>query len=80
MIEKISEDVELKQKVRDYYFNKAYIRSAKGKKSTEHSKFEPYFQFHELVKNLMNPQNSHRYMAIRRGWTEEELVVDFGSK
>jgi uncharacterized protein len=34
-----------------------------------------YADFKEQVKSLLEPKNSHRYLAMRRGWTEEELSV-----
>ena len=34
-----------------------------------------YGEFKESVKNLMNAKASHRYLALRRGWQEEELKV-----
>jgi len=30
------------------------------------------------VRNLLRPENSHRYLAMRRGWMEEELVMTLG--
>ncbi len=80
LVEKISEDVELRQFVRESFFTKAFIRSKKAKKAVEHSKFEPYFDFHESIKSLLNPTNSHRYMALKRGWGEDELSVAMGGK
>lgn len=80
LVEKISENVELRQFVREAFFDKAFIRTKKAKKASEHSKFEPYFEFSEAVKSLMNPSNSHRYMALKRGWGEEEISVAMGAK
>ena len=28
--------------------------------------------------NLLEPRSSHRYLAVRRGWIEEELSISFG--
>jgi uncharacterized protein len=80
LIEKISEDVELRQFVRDHFFNHGFLRSEKGKKAAPHSKFEPYFNFSESIKSLNNFQSSHRYLAVRRGWGDDELAVKFGAK
>jgi uncharacterized protein len=80
LIEKISEDVELRQFVREHFFNNGFLRSEKGKKAAPHSKFEPYFNFSEAIKSLNNYQSSHRYLAVRRGWGDDELVVKFGAK
>ncbi len=35
-----------------------------------------YKEFEEPVKNLLDAKNNHRYLAMRRGWQEEELSVD----
>ena len=80
LVERISEDAELKQQVRDFFFGKAFLVSRKGKKASAHSKFEPYFDFVEPIRSLFSPQNSHRYLAVRRGWTEDELAVSVGAK
>lgn len=78
VIERLAEDAELRQRTRDACFERAFLRSKKGPKVKENSKFEPYFEFSESFSRLLLPQNSHRYMALRRGWTEEELTVSFG--
>ena len=66
----------LRDFVRDITFKKAYIKSAKGKKVQPNSKFERYFEYSETIVSLQTPTNSHRYLAIRRGWTEEELILN----
>jgi protein Tex len=78
LVEKLSENSELRQKVRDQFFKKGFILSSKGKKAKEHSKFEKYFGYFEPVSSLLQPGSSHRYLAMRRGWLEEELSVTMG--
>ncbi len=56
------------------------MRTAKGEKVKPNSKFDKYFSYFELVPSLLQPQNSHRYLAMRRGWIEEELQLSFGGK
>jgi uncharacterized protein len=34
-----------------------------------------YFDYREPLSSLMKPEASHRYLAIRRGWMEEELSI-----
>ncbi|MEZ4815944.1 MAG: Tex family protein [Bdellovibrionota bacterium] len=80
LTEKISEDASLRQFVRETFFEKAFIRTKKAKKAAEHSKFESYFDFSETIKSLLNPSNSHRYMAIKRAWGEEEISLHMGAK
>ncbi len=73
LIEKLSQIQELRQLVRSRYFEQGVVRTQKAEKAKPHSKFEGYFDFHEAIPSLMQPQNSHRYLAMKRGWNEEEL-------
>lgn len=75
IVEKISGISELRQKVRDEYFNNGKIVSEVGTKFKSHSKFEMYSDFTETVKKLQESKASHRYLALRRGWQENELKV-----
>jgi protein Tex len=75
LTEKIAETAELRQLTRDRAFKEGAMKSAKGEKAKEASKFQDYFDHKEGVASLMKPQNSHRYLAMRRGWMEEELQL-----
>lgn len=75
LIERLAEMQDLRQLVRTQIFEKGVVRTEKGKKSKPNSKFENYFEYHESIQSLLLPQNSHRYLAIKRGWTEEELSL-----
>jgi uncharacterized protein len=75
IIERIAEVQDLRQLVRNQIFEKGTIRTVKGKKAKSNSKFENYFDYRESIQSLLNPQNSHRYLAVKRGWTEEELTL-----
>jgi uncharacterized protein len=75
LIEMLSLNQSLREFVRTNTFKNGYFRTAKGKKAQPNSKFERYFDYSESLLSLQNPQNSHRYLAIRRGWTEEELTL-----
>lgn len=75
LIERLAEMQDLRQKVRSTLFEKGLLKTAQGKKGAANSKFENYFNYSETVPSLMQPQNSHRYLAIKRGWTEEELTL-----
>ena len=77
LVEKIANDASLRDLVVKNYFEhgKATSKAAKGYKPN--SKFEMYAKdFSEPVKNLLEERSSHRYMAMKRGWEEEELTVD----
>ncbi|NDD91386.1 hypothetical protein EBZ37_04810, partial [bacterium] len=78
LIERLSENQDLRQLVRKKTFDSGSVSTGKGAKAKPASKFELYFQYHEKIQSLLQPQNSHRYLAIRRGWMEEELVLQIG--
>jgi uncharacterized protein len=75
LVERLAEIQSLRQLVRDQIFQKGILITARGKKAKPNSKFENYFQYNEAIQSLLQPQNSHRYLAIKRGWTEEELTL-----
>ncbi|HXI58044.1 MAG TPA: Tex family protein [Polyangia bacterium] len=78
VIERLSEDAVLRQTARTALFEQGCIRTRKSDKAKPASRFENYFAFQEPVAELMKPQSSHRYLAMRRGWMEEELVLSVG--
>jgi uncharacterized protein len=78
-IEKLSEQAELRAWTREKVFKEGFVWSEKGEKAATPSKFDNYFEFTEAVSSLMEPKNSHRYLAMRRGWKEEELRVKVGA-
>lgn len=75
LVERLAETAELREHVRRVVFEEGFLRGSKAKKAKPHSKFEPYFEYSERVPSLNQPQNSHRYLAIRRGWMEEEITL-----
>lgn len=76
LVEKVANDVELRAAVTKNYFEKGRVASKVGKAFKANSKYEMYKEFEEPVKSLLETKSSHRYMAMRRGWQEEELVLD----
>jgi protein Tex len=76
--ERLSEIPELRAGLRKSYFDLGFLYVDKGEKSKDNSKFERYFGHVEKISSLIQEKNSHRYLAIRRGWTEEELSVNVG--
>ncbi len=80
LTERLSEQQELRQQVRQILFEKGFLRTGKAAKAKSHSKFESYFDHQESITSLLKPQNSHRYLAIRRGWMEEEITLSLGGK
>ncbi len=78
LVERLSEDARLRQAVRALFFEQGYVRTRKGEKAKPSSRFENYFAFQEPVAELLKPRSSHRYLAMRRGWMEDELVLSIG--
>jgi protein Tex len=78
LVERLSEDQALRVQVREALTTKGFTFCTKGEKAKPNSKYERYFTYQEPVTTLRLPQNSHRYLAIRRGWLEGELVVKIG--
>jgi uncharacterized protein len=76
--ERLSETLELRQHARQTVFEGGCVRTGKAEKAQPHSKYERYFDYFESIPSLMKPQNSHRYLALRRGWLEEELSLNLG--
>jgi uncharacterized protein len=79
IVERLSNNPELRKLTRDDFFEKGVVVTEKSKDFKPNSKFSMYAEFKEPVKILMTKKASHRYLAIRRGWQEEELKVTITS-
>ncbi len=79
LVERIANDTDLREQVRKSYFENGVIDSKPGKKVKAKSKFDTYFEHTEKVTSLLEKKNSHRYLAMRRGWKEGELTVTLTS-
>ncbi|MGI6523826.1 MAG: Tex family protein [Bdellovibrionota bacterium] len=75
IVERLTELMELRQLVRESLLKEGAITSEKGKNPKPNSKFENYFEFTENISSLLKPENSHRYLALRRGEEEGELTL-----
>jgi uncharacterized protein len=78
LTERLAETQELREFTRKFVFERGLAKSGKSEKAKEHSKYERYFDHNEPVQSLIKPENSHRYLAMRRGWMEEELTLNIG--
>lgn len=78
LTERLSETPELREFTRKTVFERGALKTGKAEKAKPHSKFERYFDYYETVESLLKPENSHRYLAMRRGWMEEELSLNIG--
>ncbi|MFM6930540.1 MAG: helix-hairpin-helix domain-containing protein [Bdellovibrio sp.] len=76
IVDKIANDADLRGMVAKNYHEKGRIVSKAAKGYKPNSKYEMYKEFEEPVKPLMDAKNNHRYLAMRRGWQEEELTLD----
>lgn len=76
IVEKIANDADLRAMVAKNYSDKGRIVAKAAKGFKPNSKYDMYKEFEEPVKNLLDAKNNHRYLAMRRGWQEEELSVD----
>ena len=75
IVDRIFNNPELREVVRANFFEHGKVVSKKTKNFKPHSKYEMYAEFAEPVKALQEAKASHRYLAMRRGWNEEELTV-----
>jgi uncharacterized protein len=76
LVEKIANNADLRDIVHKNYFDLGKVISKRTKNFKPHSKYEMYQEFTDTVKNLLDAKASHRYMAMRRGWQEEELALE----
>lgn len=75
LIEKLTNDQDLRAFVRDNLMAKGRVVSKKGRKFKANSKYDMYIDFQEGIQKLLQPKISYRYMAMRRGWNESELTL-----
>lgn len=77
LIEKIANETSLRELVAKTYFDHGKLTAKAAKGYKPNSKYEMYSKdYSDLVKNLLEEKFSHRYMAVKRGWEEDELTVD----
>jgi uncharacterized protein len=77
LVEKIANEAALRQAVVKNYFDQGKVTAKAAKGYKPNSKYDMYSKdYSDLVKNLLEEKFSHRYMAMKRGWEEEELTVD----
>lgn len=76
-VERIAESFELRSLVRSTVFRRSKVKAAKGSKAKPNSKYSKFFAYQEPIGSLKKPSASHRYLAMRRGWMEDELILSF---
>lgn len=77
LVERIAEAFELRSLVRSTVLRRSKIRAAKGPKAKPNSKYSKFFEYQEPIGSLKKGSSAHRYLAMRRGWMEDELVLSF---
>jgi protein Tex len=78
LVERLSEDLDLRSHVRSIFSTRGFVKSVKAEKAKSSSKYSNYFDFEEPISSLLESKNTHRYLAVRRGWIEEELKLSLG--
>ncbi len=78
LTERIAGTPELRALVRRAYFEEGWLLAAKTAKAKPHSRFEAYFAFRERISALREPLATQRYLALRRGQSEDELQLAMG--
>lgn len=76
LVEKIANEPDLRFRVHKNYLDQGKLVSKATKGFKPNSKYDMYKEFEESVKSLLETKNSHRYLAMKRGWQEEELSVE----
>ena len=75
LVERVSEDPALRALVRRSLRERGTVVTWRGKRPKEDSRFVKYFERSEPISALFRRENAHRYLAIRRGIAEEELLA-----
>jgi len=77
IVEKIAHDVELKKLLRNLTFKSGFLSSKKAPKfKDENSKFDNFFDYKEKILNLKQAKNTHRVLAVLRGFSEKVLSIN----
>ena len=79
VMETIAHDVDIKETLRSDYWKEAKLVSEKRKGAEDQKdwqKYKDYFEFSQNVKELTNPKNTHRFLAMRRAMTAKILKVE----
>ena len=79
IIETISHDLTLKEKLRHEFWRGGQVKTVKRKDAEtieDFAKFRDFFEFSEALSKIKEPKASHRYLALRRGMMLKVLKVD----
>ncbi|MBF0297363.1 MAG: helix-hairpin-helix domain-containing protein [Oligoflexia bacterium] len=79
IIETFAHNLKVKESLRKEYWENGILASKlrdEGKEIEDYLKFKDFFDFQESVKSLKDAKNTHRYLAIRRGFTLKVLKME----
>lgn len=79
IMESMSHQLELKEKIRQTFWDSGVMKASlrkDGEKVEDAQKFKDFFEFSEPLAKIKDPKASHRYMAMRRGMNLKVLKVD----
>src|SRR3989344_4036392 len=77
LVERIAENSELRSLVRQSILRKSKLRSEKGPKAKDKSRFQRFFDYREPIGSLKKTASSQRYLTMRKGWAANELILSF---
>jgi uncharacterized protein len=75
LVERLAEDAGLRAHARQAYAEKGWLQATKTEKARPGSRFEAHFDLREKVASLKEPSQAPRYLALRRGQSEGELLL-----
>lgn len=78
LIEMFASDLEVKDFLREQYWREGKLVSEKRKeaeKINEYDKYKDYFEFSQQIASLKEGKNTHRFMAMRRGFMGKVLKI-----
>lgn len=80
LAEALSCDHDLRNLIRETLQHHATIVCQRGTEAKDDSKFSVYFSHKEKVSELLGSENSHRYLALKRGKKTKEITFSFQIK
>lgn len=78
LVERLADDVDLRVAARRAYLEDGWLRASRTDKARPGSRFESFFSFQEKVSSLSGASGAARYLALRRGQAEGELLLAVG--
>jgi len=78
LVERLADDADLRAAARLVYLEEGWLRSTRTDKAKAGGRYESYFDFQEKVSALLGPAAAARYLTLRRGLSEGELLLSVG--